>query len=156
MPRWRIARELGAPIVVKADGLAAGKGVVVAATLDEAEAAIDDMMTDRAFGEAGAEIVIEEFLDGEEVSFFALCDGDTRILPLVAAQDHKRVGDGDTGPNTGGMGAYSPAPVVDAGDGGAGHGARSSEPTVAAMAARGAPFRGVLFAGLMIGRRARS
>ena len=103
-------RKQGAPIVVKADGLAAGKGVVVAQTLAEAEAAID-MMFGGGLGAAGAEVVIEEFLDGEEASFFALCDGETAI-PLASAQDHKRVGDGDTGPNTGGMGAYSPAPVM--------------------------------------------
>lgn len=135
------------PIVVKADGLAAGKGVVVAATRAEAEAAIDACFAG-AFGAAGAEVVIEDFLDGEEASFFALCDGKTAIA-LATAQDHKRVGDGDTGPNTGGMGAYSPAPVM------------TPElvqrtmdeiirPTVAAMAARGTPFKGVLFAGLMI------
>src|SRR5690554_802622 len=102
-----------APIVVKADGLAAGKGVIVAAGLAEAEAAVTDMLSDYAFGEAGARVVIEEFLDGEEASFIALVDGDT-ALPLATSQDHKRVGDGDTGPNTGGMGAYSPAPVVTA------------------------------------------
>ena len=101
------------PVVVKADGLAAGKGVVIAETLAEATAAIDSMMADRVFGEAGAELVIEEFLEGEELSFFALVDGKT-ALPLVSAQDHKRAGDGDTGPNTGGMGAYSPAPVATA------------------------------------------
>jgi phosphoribosylamine--glycine ligase len=100
-------RQQGAPIVVKADGLAAGKGVVVAATLAEAEAAIDAIMVARAHGDAGATVVIEECLVGEEVSFFALCDG-THAIPLIAAQDHKRVGEGDTGPNTGGMGAYSP------------------------------------------------
>ena len=136
-----------APIVVKADGLAAGKGVVVATTKAEAETAIDACF-DGAFGAAGAEVVIEEFLDGEEASFFALCDGKT-ALPLATAQDHKRVGDGDTGPNTGGMGAYSPAPIMtDA------MVRRTMDeivrPTVAAMAARGTPFKGVLFAGLMI------
>jgi len=135
------------PIVVKADGLAAGKGVIIAQTFGEAEAAIDACFSG-AFGAAGAEVVIEEFLEGEEASFFALCDG-TTALPLASAQDHKRVGDGDTGPNTGGMGAYSPAPVV------------TPEiadrvmreiiyPTVAAMRQRGTPFKGVLFAGLMI------
>lgn len=137
----------GAPIVIKADGLAAGKGVTVAMTLDEALAAIDDCF-DGAFGAAGAEVVVEAFLDGEEASFFCLCDG-TNALPLVSAQDHKRVGDGDTGPNTGGMGAYSPAPVmtpeiVE----------RTMkeiiEPTIRGMAADGHPFSGVLFAGLMI------
>jgi phosphoribosylamine--glycine ligase len=137
----------GLPIVIKADGLAAGKGVVIATTRDEAEAAIDACLSG-AFGAAGSEVVIEEFLDGEEASFFALCDGVT-ALPLASAQDHKRVGDGDTGPNTGGMGAYSPAPVM----------TREItdqvmreivQPTVKAMAERGAPFKGVLFAGLMI------
>jgi phosphoribosylamine--glycine ligase len=135
------------PIVVKADGLAAGKGVVVAATRAEAAAAIDACFSG-AFGAAGAEVVIEEFLDGEEASFFALCDG-TTALALATAQDHKRVGDNDTGPNTGGMGAYSPAPVMTPDlvqrtmD-------EIIRPTVAAMAARGTPFKGVLFAGLMI------
>jgi len=135
------------PIVVKADGLAAGKGVVVAATRAEAEAAIDACFSG-AFGAAGAEVVIEEFLDGEEASFFALCDGQT-ALALATAQDHKRVGDDDTGPNTGGMGAYSPAPVMTPETV-----QRTMDeiirPTVAAMAARGTPFKGVLFAGLMI------
>jgi phosphoribosylamine--glycine ligase len=140
-------RAQGAPIVIKADGLAAGKGVVVAMTLAEAEAAIDSMF-DGAFGASGAEVVIEAFLEGEEASFFAICDG-TRALPFATAQDHKRVGDGDTGPNTGGMGAYSPASIV------------TPEitarvmreiitPTLAAMRARGAPFTGVLYAGLML------
>jgi phosphoribosylamine--glycine ligase len=141
-------RQIGAPIVVKTDGLAAGKGVVVAMTLDEALAAVDSMMGDKVFGSAGDELVIEEFLTGEEASFFAIVDGET-ALPLIAAQDHKRVGDGDTGPNTGGMGAYSPAPVVtpwveqqimD----------RCVLPTVRGMAAEGKPYKGVLFAGLMI------
>jgi len=142
-------RAQGAPIVVKADGLAAGKGVIVAATVDEALAAVDAMMADRAFGDAGAEIVVEEFMTGEEASFFALTDGST-VLPLAGAQDHKRVGDGDTGPNTGGMGAYSPAPVVD--DAMAARiMAEIVEPTVAGMAAEGRPFKGVLYAGLMIG-----
>jgi phosphoribosylamine--glycine ligase len=135
------------PIVVKADGLAAGKGVVIAETMTEAEAAIDACFAG-AFGAAGAEVVIEEFLAGEEASFFALCDG-THALALASAQDHKRVGDGDTGPNTGGMGAYSPAPVMTPA-----MTARTMDeiirPTVAAMAARGTPFKGVLFAGLMI------
>ena len=142
------AREKGAPIVVKADGLAAGKGVVVAMTLAEAEAAID-MIFGGAFGAAGAEVVIEEFLEGEEASFFALCDGE-RALAFASAQDHKRVGEGDTGPNTGGMGAYSPAPVMTpAMD--ARVMAEIIAPTLRGMKARGAPFRGVLFAGLMIG-----
>lgn len=140
-------RQQGAPIVVKADGLAAGKGVVVAMTLDEALDAID-MIFGGQFGSAGAEVVVEEFLEGEEASFFVLTDGKT-ALPLVTAQDHKRVGDGDTGPNTGGMGAYSPAPVmtpelIE----------RSLreivEPTIRAMTAEGHPYVGVLYAGLMI------
>ncbi|MGB7406218.1 MAG: phosphoribosylamine--glycine ligase [Pacificimonas sp.] len=137
------------PFVIKADGLAAGKGVVIAETRAEAEAAIDEMLGGR-FGDAGAELVVEEFLEGEEASFFALSDG-TNILPLAGAQDHKRVGDGDTGPNTGGMGAYSPAPILDE--------AMQQRvldeiiaPTVRAMAAEGCPFVGVLYAGLMIGR----
>ena len=140
-------RSQGAPIVVKADGLAAGKGVIVA--MDEATAleAIDDMFGG-AFGGAGAEVVIEEFLDGEEASFFVLCDGET-ALPFGTAQDHKRAGEGDTGPNTGGMGAYSPAPVMTeavtqkALD-------EIIRPCLAEMARRGTPFQGVLFAGLMI------
>lgn len=139
--------EVGAPIVVKADGLAAGKGVIMAETLDAAHAAVDEMFAGR-FGAAGAEVVIEEWLMGEEASFFALVDGKI-ALPLVAAQDHKRVGDGDTGPNTGGMGAYSPAPVVDA----ALHDRimrEIIEPTVEAMAKEGHPYKGVLYAGLMI------
>jgi len=141
-------RVKGAPIVVKTDGLAAGKGVVVAMTLDEALGAVDMMMGDRVFGDAGNELVIEEFLDGEECSFFALCDGKT-ALPLVAAQDHKRVGDGDTGPNTGGMGAYSPAPVVtDAIQ--AEIMERSILPLVRTMAEMGKPYTGVLFAGIMV------
>ncbi len=107
----KFVTDHGAPIVIKTDGLAQGKGVTVAMTVEEALAAIDDAMVDQRFGAAGAELVIEEFLDGEEASFFALCDGAV-ALPLVSAQDHKRVGDGDTGPNTGGMGAYSPAPIV--------------------------------------------
>ncbi len=141
------ARQMGAPIVIKADGLAAGKGVTVAQTLEEAFAAIDDCF-EGAFGEAGAEVVVEEFLEGEEASFFCLCDG-TNALPLTTAQDHKAVGDGDTGPNTGGMGAYSPAPVMtDA------MVERTMEeiikPTLKGMADQGTPFRGVLYAGLMI------
>ncbi len=136
------------PIVVKADGLAAGKGVTIAETLEEARAAAREMLAERRFGDAGEEIVIEEFLAGEEASFFALVDGET-ALPLAAAQDHKRVGDGDTGPNTGGMGAYSPAPVVTE-EVAQRIMARIVRPTVAAMKAEGAPFRGVLYAGLMI------
>jgi phosphoribosylamine--glycine ligase len=135
------------PIVVKADGLAAGKGVVIATTHAEADAAIDACFAG-AFGAAGAEVVIEEFLDGEEASFFALSDG-RNVLPLATAQDHKRVGDGDTGPNTGGMGAYSPAPVMTPAMVERTL-AEIIRPTVAAMAARGTPFKGVLFAGLMI------
>jgi phosphoribosylamine--glycine ligase len=139
-------RECGVPIVVKADGLAAGKGVVVAETISEAEAAVDSLLT--LFGSSKAGLVVEQFLSGEEVSFFALCDG-TDAVPFSSAQDHKRLGDGDTGPNTGGMGAYSPSLIM------------TPElsrrvmreiitPTVRGMAERGAPFRGVLFAGLMI------
>lgn len=137
----------GAPIVIKADGLAAGKGVVVAATLPEAHAALDDMFSGQ-FGSAGAEVVVEEFMEGEEASFFALCDGKT-ALPLATAQDHKRVGDHDTGPNTGGMGAYSPAPIMTP-DLIARTMAEIIEPTVKAMADAGAPYVGVLYAGLMI------
>jgi phosphoribosylamine--glycine ligase len=146
-PAKAYVRAQGAPIVVKADGLAAGKGVVVAASIEEAEAAIDTMLGG-GLGSAGAEMVVEEFLDGEEASFFALCDGETAI-PLASAQDHKRVFDGDKGPNTGGMGAYSPAPVMSealtrrAMD-------EIVRPTVAAMKAMGAPYKGVLYAGLMI------
>jgi phosphoribosylamine--glycine ligase len=138
----------GAPIVVKTDGLAAGKGVTVARTVAEAQAAVDAAMVDKSFGTAGAELVIEEFLEGEEVSFFALVDG-VNALPLAAAQDHKAVGDGDTGPNTGGMGAYSPTPLVDDALQ-ARIMAEVIQPTVRGMAAEGAPFKGVLFAGLMI------
>ncbi len=140
-------RDRGAPIVVKADGLAAGKGVVVAQSVAEAEAAVA-MMFAGGLGAAGAEVVIEDCLVGEEASFFALVDG-THAVALASAQDHKRVGEGDTGPNTGGMGAYSPAPVVTPAVAEAVM-ARIIRPTVAAMAARGTPFRGVLFAGLMI------
>jgi phosphoribosylamine--glycine ligase len=139
--------QFGAPVVIKADGLAAGKGVVVAMTMEEAEAAVDDMF-DGAFGSAGAEVVIEDFLEGEEASFFALTDGAT-ILPLASAQDHKRVGDGDTGPNTGGMGAYSPARVL-TGELEAESIARIIAPTVKAMADEGMPYSGVLYAGLML------
>ncbi|MFZ5929955.1 MAG: phosphoribosylamine--glycine ligase [Pseudomonadota bacterium] len=140
-------RRQGAPIVIKADGLAAGKGVILAETLAQAEAAVDDILGG-AFGTAGAELVVEEFLYGEEASFFVLVDGKT-ALPLATAQDHKRVGEGDTGPNTGGMGAYSPAPVM-TDEICAQTMKRIIEPTIAAMAAAGTPFRGVLFAGLMI------
>jgi len=140
-------RQQGAPIVVKADGLAAGKGVIVAMDEATALAAIDDMFGG-AFGGAGAEVVIEEFMEGEEASFFVLCDGET-VLPIGSAQDHKQVGEGDTGPNTGGMGAYSPAPVMDDEvtqkvlD-------RIVRPTMKEMVRRGMPFQGVLFVGLMI------
>ncbi len=146
-PAWDYIRDKGAPIVVKADGLAAGKGVTVAMTEADALAAVDEAFGG-AFGAAGAEVVIEEFMEGEEASFFVLCDG-TDCLPIGTAQDHKRVGEGDTGPNTGGMGAYSPAPVLtqaiqdDVM-------ARIVRPTVAEMARRGTPFQGVLYAGLMI------
>jgi phosphoribosylamine--glycine ligase len=140
-------RAQGAPIVVKADGLAAGKGVVVAMALAEAEAAVD-MILGGGLGDAGAELVIEQFLTGEEASFFVLCDGDNAV-PLVSAQDHKRVFDGDEGPNTGGMGAYSPAPIMDEAVT-----RRTMDeiilPTLKAMKAEGCPYRGVLFAGLMI------
>jgi phosphoribosylamine--glycine ligase len=140
-------RQQGAPIVVKADGLAAGKGVVVAQTLREGEDAIA-MMFDGAFGAAGAEVVIEEFLSGREISFFALSDGDTAI-PLASAQDHKRVFDHDQGPNTGGMGAYSPTPFVTP-EIHAEIMAKIILPTVNGMKARGTPFRGVLYAGVML------
>ena len=141
-------RAKGAPIVVKADGLAAGKGVIVAMTLAEAEAAVRDMLEGNAFGDAGARVVIEEFLDGEEASFISMVDGRT-ALPMATSQDHKRVGDGDTGPNTGGMGAYSPAPVVTPEV----HARVMREvvnPTVQGMLADGIPFTGFLYAGLMI------
>ncbi len=140
--------EVGAPIVVKADGLAAGKGVIVAMTLDEARAAVRDMLSGNAFGEAGHRVVIEEFLDGEEASFIVMADG-KHALPMATSQDHKRAGDGDTGPNTGGMGAYSPAPVV----------TREIyqrimdeviHPTISGMAKEGHPYTGFLYAGLMI------
>ncbi len=147
-PAKAYVRERGAPIVVKADGLAAGKGVVVAQSLGEAEAAVD-MMLGGGLGEAGAAVVIEEFLEGEEASFFALCDG-TTALPLGTAQDHKRAQDGDRGPNTGGMGAYSPAPVLTP-DLEARVMREIVAPTLKGLAARGTPFRGVLYAGLMIG-----
>ena len=147
-PALGYLREKGAPIVIKADGLAAGKGVIVAMTLEEAEAAVHDMLAGNAFGDAGHRIVIEEFLDGEEASFIVMVDGE-HVMPMATSQDHKRVGNGDTGPNTGGMGAYSPAPVV------------TSEvhqrtmdrviwPTVKGMAAEGNTYVGFLYAGLMI------
>ncbi|HCQ35485.1 MAG TPA: phosphoribosylamine--glycine ligase, partial [Alcanivorax sp.] len=141
-------REQGAPIVIKADGLAAGKGVIVAMTLEEAEAAVRDMLDGNKFGDAGHRVVVEEFLDGEEASFIVMVDGE-HILPMATSQDHKRVGDGDTGPNTGGMGAYSPAPVVTDQV----HQRIMEEvirPTVAGMAAEGMPYTGFLYAGLMI------
>jgi phosphoribosylamine---glycine ligase len=146
-PAKTYVRGKGPPIVIKADGLAAGKGVTMAVSIEEAEAAIDRTFSGE-FGEAGQTIVVEDFLDGEEVSFFALCDG-ARAMEFASAQDHKRVGEGERGPNTGGMGAYSPAPVMDA---------RMRErvmrtivaATLKGMAAIGAPFKGVLFAGLMI------
>ncbi len=147
-PALEYLREKGAPIVVKADGLAAGKGVIVAMTLAEAEAAVRDMLAGNAFGDAGSRVVIEEFLDGEEASFIVMVDGE-HVLPMATSQDHKRVGDGDTGPNTGGMGAYSPAPVVtqEIHD-------RIMEqvimPTVRGMAEEGHVYKGFLYAGLMI------
>jgi len=140
--------EHGAPIVVKADGLAAGKGVTVAQTMEEAEAAIAEAMETKAFGGAGDEVVIEECLVGEEISVFALCDG-RHFVPFASAQDHKAVGEGDTGPNTGGMGAYSPAPVATP-ELEAQIMEEVIRPTVEGMAADGMPFRGVLFAGLMV------
>lgn len=147
-PALAYVREKGAPIVIKADGLAAGKGVIVAMTLQEAEDAIEDMLAGNAFGEAGHRVVVEEFLDGEEASFIVMVDGEN-VVPMATSQDHKRVGDGDTGPNTGGMGAYSPAPVV------------TPEmhqrvmdlvinPTVKGMADEGNTYTGFLYAGLMI------
>jgi len=144
------ARALPLPVVVKADGLAAGKGVVICASQDEAEAAIDGMMVGRRFGQAGDSVVVEEFLDGEELSFFALSDG-THVLPMASAQDHKRVGDGDTGPNTGGMGAYSPAPVATP-EIEARIMAEIVRPAIAGLKAEGREFKGVLFAGIMVTR----
>lgn len=150
-PALAYLREKGAPIVIKADGLAAGKGVIVAMTLEEAEAAVQDMLAGNAFGDAGHRIVIEEFLDGEEASFIVMVDGE-HVLPMATSQDHKRVGDGDTGLNTGGMGAYSPAPVVtdDVHQ-------RTMEriiwPTVKGMAAEGNTYTGFLYAGLMIDKQ---
>ena len=141
-------REKGAPIVIKADGLAAGKGVIVAMTLQEAEDAITDMLSGNAFGSAGSRVVVEQFLEGEEASFIVMVDG-THALPMATSQDHKRIGDADTGPNTGGMGAYSPAPVVTP-DVHARVMREVIEPTVAGMAAEGHPYTGFLYAGLMI------
>ncbi|MDE2234868.1 MAG: phosphoribosylamine--glycine ligase [Gammaproteobacteria bacterium] len=147
-PALEYLKQHGAPLVVKADGLAAGKGVVVAQSLEEAEIAVRDMLAGNAFGDAGHKVVIEDFLEGEEASFMVMADGE-HILPLATSQDHKRVGEGDTGPNTGGMGAYSPAPVV----------SREIhervvreiiQPTIRGMAAEGAPYTGFLYAGLMI------
>jgi phosphoribosylamine--glycine ligase len=141
-------RRLGAPVVVKASGIAAGKGVIVAATLAEAEAAVDSMLIENAFGAAGAEVLVEEFMTGEELSIFALTDG-THVLPMIAAQDHKRIGEGDTGPNTGGMGAYAPvsiappALITETVE-------RVFEPTLRAMRDAGCPFTGLLYAGLML------
>ncbi|WP_305406502.1 phosphoribosylamine--glycine ligase [Photobacterium leiognathi] len=147
-PALAYLKQKGAPIVVKADGLAAGKGVIVAMTEQEAEDAVRDMLAGNAFGEAGHRVVIEEFLDGEEASFIVMVDG-KNVLPMATSQDHKRVGNGDTGPNTGGMGAYSPAPVVTQEI----HDRVMKEviyPTVEGMAAEGAPYTGFLYAGLMI------
>ncbi len=150
-PALAYIREKGAPIVIKADGLAAGKGVIVAMTLQEAEDAAQDMLAGNAFGDAGHRIVVEEFLDGEEASFIVMVDGE-HVLPMATSQDHKRVGDGDTGPNTGGMGAYSPAPVVTDEV----H-RRTMErviwPTVKGMAAEGNTYIGFLYAGLMIDKQ---
>ncbi|HGF7202093.1 phosphoribosylamine--glycine ligase [Vibrio cholerae] len=147
-PALAYVREKGAPIVVKADGLAAGKGVIVAMTLQEAEDAIQDMLAGNVFGSAGSRVVVEEFLDGEEASFIVMVDGEN-VLPMATSQDHKRVGDADTGPNTGGMGAYSPAPVVTQDV----HDRVMREviyPTVRGMAAEGNTYTGFLYAGLMI------
>lgn len=147
-PALAYLKEKGAPIVVKADGLAAGKGVIVAETLEQAEEAVKDMLSGNAFGEAGCRVVIEEFLDGEEASFIVMVDG-KNVVPMATSQDHKRVGDGDTGPNTGGMGAYSPAPVVTPDI----HKRIMDEviyPTVNGMAAEGNDYTGFLYAGLMI------
>lgn len=147
-PALDYIQKKGAPIVIKADGLAAGKGVIVAMTLDEAKAAVEDMLSGNAFGDAGARVVIEDFLDGEEASFIVMVDGE-HILPMATSQDHKRVGDNDTGPNTGGMGAYSPAPVVTAQV----HDRIMQQiilPTVQGMAKEGNVYTGFLYAGLMI------
>lgn len=147
-PALAYLQKVGAPIVIKADGLAAGKGVIVAMTLTEAEDAVRDMLAGNAFGDAGSRVVIEEFLDGEEASFIVMVDGEN-VLPMATSQDHKRVGDADTGPNTGGMGAYSPAPVVTVDV----HQRVMDEviyPTVRGMAAEGNVYTGFLYAGLMI------
>ena len=147
-PALAYIRSKGAPIVIKADGLAAGKGVIVAMTLQEAEDAVQDMLAGNAFGDAGHRIVVEEFLDGEEASFIVMVDGEN-VVPMATSQDHKRVGDGDTGPNTGGMGAYSPAPVVTDEI----HQRAMDQviwPTVRGMAAEGNTYVGFLYAGLMI------
>ncbi|ENN8410358.1 phosphoribosylamine--glycine ligase [Serratia marcescens] len=147
-PALAYVRRKGAPIVIKADGLAAGKGVIVAMTLQEAEEAVRDMLAGNAFGDAGHRIVVEEFLDGEEASFIVMVDGEN-VVPMATSQDHKRVGDGDTGPNTGGMGAYSPAPVVTDEI----HRRAMDQviwPTVRGMAAEGNTYVGFLYAGLMI------
>jgi phosphoribosylamine---glycine ligase len=147
-PALAYLQKVGAPIVIKADGLAAGKGVIVAMTLSEAEDAVRDMLAGNAFGEAGSRVVIEEFLDGEEASFIVMVDGEN-VLPMATSQDHKRVGNGDSGPNTGGMGAYSPAPVVTADV----HQRVMDEviyPTVRGMASEGNVYTGFLYAGLMI------
>lgn len=141
-------RRIGAPVVVKASGIAAGKGVIVASTLEQAESAVDSMLTENAFGAAGAEVLIEEFMTGEELSVFALTDG-THVLPMIAAQDHKRIGEGDTGPNTGGMGAYAPVSLASAAlmDETV---ARVFTPTLRALREMGRPFAGLLYAGLML------
>jgi len=141
-------RRLGAPVVVKASGIAAGKGVIVAATVADAEAAVDAMLVDNAFGAAGAEVLVEEFMTGEELSIFALTDG-THVLPMIAAQDHKRIGEGDTGPNTGGMGAYAPVSIAPSAliDETV---ATVFEPTLRALRDAGRPFTGLLYAGLML------
>ncbi len=147
-PALAYVRSKGAPIVIKADGLAAGKGVIVAMTQQEAEEAVRDMLAGNAFGDAGHRIVVEEFLDGEEASFIVMVDGEN-VVPMATSQDHKRVGDGDTGPNTGGMGAYSPAPVVTDEI----HRRAMDQviwPTVRGMAAEGNTYVGFLYAGLMI------
>ena len=147
-PAIEFIHSTGAPIVIKADGLAAGKGVIIAKSEAEAEAAVHDMLAGNAFGDAGHRVVVEEFLEGEEASFIVMADG-TNVLPLATSQDHKAAGDGDTGPNTGGMGAYSPAPVIDQ----ALHDKAMKTviiPTINGMAADGSPFTGFLYAGLMI------
>ncbi|MEQ8329079.1 MAG: phosphoribosylamine--glycine ligase [Longimicrobiales bacterium] len=144
----RYVRDAGAPIVVKASGLAAGKGAVVCPTVDDAVAAIHDMMDDLAYGEAGREVVIEEFMEGEELSVFAVCDGENAVL-LLPSQDHKRVGEGDVGPNTGGMGAYAPVSIATT-EVVAEARSRVFAPTLRALAADGCPFRGLLYAGLML------